>query len=127
NPDFLESYRNCFAMKDKVFVITQYKSASNGINLPCYQRMGTMERDFEGIHLLEQNHFWFDNSEDVNQFKNNEKQALWYLWKLLDTGQIDSSEFKSCISGRDPKNPYKIDIRRMNSLYKMKADEKVLN
>lgn len=127
NPDALETYKKCFELKDKVFVITQYQSASNGINLPCYARMGSIESDFEGIHLLEQNHFWFDSSEDINEFKNHEKQALWYLWKLMDAGQIDSSQFKISLSARDPKNPYKIDIRQINKLYKDKADEKTLN
>lgn len=127
NVDSLENYRKCFELKEKVFVITQYKSASNGVNLPCFQNMGTLQSDFEGIHLLEQNHFWFDNSEEQSQLKNNEKQALWYLWKLLDSGQIDTSQFKICLSARDPRNPYKMDIRKFNALYKDKADEKILN
>lgn len=127
NPESMDNYRKCFELKDKVFVVTQYKSASNGVNLPSYPKMGIFEKDFEGIHLLEQNHFWFDDSEDVNQFKNHEKQALWYLWKLMDAGQIDSSQFKQCLSAKDPKNPYKIDIKKINNLYKLRADEKILN
>ena len=126
-PEYLEEYRKCFEMKEKVFVITQYKSASNGINLPCYPSMGTFEKDFEGIHLLEQNHFWFDDSKDFKEFKNNEKQALWYLWKLKDAGQFDTGQFNLCLNARDVKNSYRIDIKKINNLYKEKADEKVLN
>lgn len=127
NKDFLEAYRKCFELKEKVFVVTQYKSASNGVNLPCFQNMGTLQKDFEGIHLLEPNYFWFDDSDDPSLFKNSEKQALWYLWKLLDSGQIDTSQFKLCLSSRDFRNPYKIDIRKFNNLYREKADEKILN
>lgn len=123
----LENYRKCFEMKDKVFVITQYKSASNGINLPCYPSMGTFEEDFQGIHLLEPQHFWFDDSKDFSEYKNNEKQALWYLWKLKDSGQFDTGQFNVCLSARDIKASYKIDIRKINNLYKEKADEKILN
>jgi len=127
NKDALEAFRKCFEFRDKVFVITQYKSASNGVNLPCFQSMDTHQKDFEGIHLLEQNHFWFDNSDEPSQFTNNEKQALWYLWKLMDSGQIDAGQFKICLSARDPKNPYRVNIHKFNKIYKEKADEKVLN
>lgn len=127
NPEFLDLYKRCFNNAQKVIVITQYKSASNGINLPCFASFGDMESDFEGIHLLEQNHFWFDDSDEPSQFKNIEKQALWYLWKLMDSKQIFSSQFKLHLSTRDPKNPGKLDIRKINNLYKEKTDEKILN
>lgn len=123
----LENYRKCFAMRDKVFVITQYKSASNGVNLPCFANMGEFEEDFQGIHLLEPQHFWFDDSKEFSDYKNNEKQALWYLWKLKDSGQFDSGQFNLCLSARDPKASYKINISKINNLYKDKADEKILN
>ncbi|MBY0244630.1 MAG: hypothetical protein K2Q03_04150 [Sphingobacteriaceae bacterium] len=127
NPEYLKKYRSCFEMKEKVFVITQYKSASNGINLPCYPKMGVFEKDFEGIHLLEKNHFWFDNSKDFKDFKNNEKQALWYLWKLKDDGQFNLGQFNLCLKSRDNSKSYGIDIKKINNLYKEKADEEVLN
>ncbi len=127
DPEFLENYRKCFAMQDKIFVITQYKSASNGINLPCFQNMGVFEEDFQGIHLLEPQHFWFDDSKEFSDYKNNEKQALWYLWKLKDAGQFDTGQFNVCLSARDAKASYKINISKINNLYKDKADEKILN
>lgn len=127
NQEALENYKKCFAMQDKIFVITQYKSASNGINLPCFPSMGNIEEDFQGIHLLEPQHFWFDDSKDFSDYKNNEKQALWYLWKLKDAGQIDTGQFNLCLSARDTKASYKINISKINNLYKEKADEKVLN
>jgi len=123
----LENYRKCFVMQDKVFVITQYKSASNGINLPCFPNMGNFEEDFQGIHLLEPQHFWFDDSKEFSDYKNNEKQALWYLWKLKDAGQFDTGQFNMCLSARDTKASYKINISKINNLYKDKADEKILN
>lgn len=123
----LENYRKCFEMQDKVFVITQYKSASNGVNLPCFPRMGSIEEDFQGIHLLEPQHFWFDDTKEFSDYKNNEKQALWYLWKLKDAGQFDTGQFNTCLRARDAKESYKINISKINNLYKDKADEKILN
>src|SRR5690606_28694646 len=64
---------------------------------------------------------------DAADFKNHEKQALWYLWKLKDAGQIDSGQFNACLSAKDPKNPFKIDISKINRIYKDKVDEKILN
>lgn len=125
--EFLETFKKCFNMAEKAIVITQYKSASNGINLPCFPPMGDEECDFQAIHLLEENHFWFDSGDDATKFKNFEKQALWYLWKLKDDGQIYSSDFKSCLNARDPRMHGRIDINKMNRLYKNEADEKILN
>lgn len=127
NREALENYRMCFEMQDKVFVITQYKSASNGINLPCFSNIENIEQDFQGIHLLEPQHFWFDDSKDFDKYKNEEKQALWYLWKLKDAGQFDTAQFNLCLSARDTKASYKINISKINTLYKEKADEKILN
>ena len=89
--------------------------------------MGNIAEDFQGIHLLEPQHFWFDDSKDFSDYKNNEKQALWYLWKLKDAGQIDTGQINLCLSARDTKASYKINISKINNLYKEKADEKVLN
>lgn len=127
NKEWLETYRKCFELKDKVFVITQYQSASNGINLPCYPSMGTIEKDFDGIALLEPRHFWLDDSDVPDEWKNINKQALWYSWKLKDAGQIENSQFRIALSSRDPKNPYKLNIRHVNNVYKQRADEKILN
>lgn len=44
------NYKNLFKV-DKVVVITQYQTASNGVNLKCYSSEGE-EKDFQGIHLL---------------------------------------------------------------------------
>lgn len=103
---------------DKVIVITQYKSASNGVNLPCKNIMGEIESDFEGIHLIDSEYFWFESSTDPAQQKNVEKRAYWYLWKLLNAGEIYNHDFKAALS--------KSSIPHNNSLY-LGVNEKVLN
>ena len=121
----LDNYKKAFSA-DKVIVITQYNSASNGVNLPCYDEWGN-ETDFRGLHLLEENHFWFDDSEsDISKFKNIEKQAFWYLWKLWDSRQIDKPSFKISLNKRAPDNTYKPHIKAFNKLYK-DTPEKILN
>ncbi|MEM8940319.1 MAG: hypothetical protein AAGC64_13345 [Bacteroidota bacterium] len=121
----LSKYRTAFEA-NKVIVITQYNSASNGVNLPCYDEWGN-QTDFRGLHLLEENHFWFDDEEkDFSKFKNIEKQAFWYLWKLWDYRQIDKVSFKSFLNKRAPNNSYKPHIKAFNKLYK-ETPEKILN
>lgn len=122
----IENYQKAF-QADKVIVITQYNSASNGVNLPCYDEWGN-KTDFKGLHLLEENHFWFDDEEkDFTKFKNIEKQAFWYLWKLWDDRQFDKSTFKTLLNKRASGNSYKPDIKAFNKLYKKDASEKTLN
>ena len=121
----LQNYRNAFKA-EKVIVITQYNSASNGVNLPCYDKQGG-EADFTGLHLLEENHFWFDDEEeDFQRFKNIEKQAFWYLWKLWDTRQISKEDFKKYLNKRAPGNTNKPDIKAFDDLYRNTL-EKTLN
>lgn len=121
----IEKYQKAF-QADKVIVITQYNSASNGVNLPCYDEWRN-ETDFRGLHLLEENHFWFDDEEkDFSKFKNIEKQAFWYLWKLWDDRQIDKFNFKTLLNKRAPNNNYKPHIKTFNKLYK-DTPEKILN
>ncbi len=120
-----EQYNTMFKV-EKVIVITQYKSASNGVNLLCCDKDGT-ETDFKGLHLVEEPHYWFDNEEeDISKFKQIEKQALWYLWKLWYGKQITDAKFNELLNKRGYEN-LKPDIDTYNKEYKYKVLEKVLS
>lgn len=136
NKDFLNKYKSAFDPKKKgennktTIVITQYNSASNGINLPAYDGFGVDNNnltDFKGLHLIEENFFWFDDAnEDENNAKNIEKQAFWYLTKLSNAGQISSLNFKESLSKRNAEFPERPDTKAFNKLYK-KTNDKTLN
>lgn len=76
---------------DKVILVTQYATASNGVNLGYEDKKG-IRRDFEGIHLLETKYYWFDTG--AAEKNNATKQMFWYSWKLLDRHEISQSTFE---------------------------------
>lgn len=121
--EYLEQYKKSFFDKEKVFVVTQYKSASNGVNLYAFdKKMDSV--DWCGVALLEPNYFWFDKDENSrNLSRTNEKQAIWYWRKLWDSGQIDTEAFKSCLSLKGDK----IDISKMNKYYLKEVPDRIVN
>lgn len=132
---FIKSYKKAFTTKkneiqNKVILITQYNSASNGINLICYDDKGTDKKnhaDFNALYLIEPNYFWFNhiNIEGDNA-KNIEKQGLFYLTKLWYGRQISTRAFKVNLAKRDKDNPQIPDINSFNNLYR-KTPEKTLS
>ncbi|MGI9526698.1 MAG: hypothetical protein ACR2MS_06285, partial [Weeksellaceae bacterium] len=120
NRKALKEYKEAFEC-DSVIVITQYNSASNGVNLPCYDLEGN-ETDFRGLHLIETNHFWFDYSNEEKDFKNIEKQAMWRLWKLYSEFELSYSKFKSALALRDANTHRKPNIQAYNRMYKNTDD-----
>ena len=92
---------------EKVILITQYATASNGLNLRCIKPPNKdeetdKETDFEGVHLLEKRHFWFDTEQDTPQKAlNNKKKAFWYYWKLYKNTEIGDYKFKQFLKKTD--------------------------
>lgn len=69
-----------------VFVVTQYLSAGNGVNLQ-YQKFADsgVKSDFLNLHLLEAPYFYFGNPETMTSFPERIatiKENLWYQAKL---------------------------------------------
>jgi hypothetical protein len=104
---------------DKVVLVTQYKTASNGLNLRCLNPVNEEEVDFEGIHLLEPQHFWFDTDiEKKEDALNNKKKAFWYFWKLFKKGELGTHRFEQFLK--------KTNLKEFNNDYK-KTHEHTLN
>jgi hypothetical protein len=79
---------------EKVILVSQYQSASNGVNLQCYNTEG-IEVDFDGVHLLEAPYFWFNTPDGEHEdFLQQKKSAIWYLWKLQAAGEISEQTFR---------------------------------
>ncbi|MCB9231084.1 MAG: hypothetical protein H6581_05455 [Bacteroidia bacterium] len=89
-----------FFSAEKSIIITQYNSASNGVNLPCFSVKGE-KKDFDGIHLIDGFYHWLPMPGSDFQQKPIEKQLFWYLWKLLQEGEISSSAFRYCLKEYD--------------------------
>jgi hypothetical protein len=106
---------------DKVILVTQYATASNGVNLGFTDENNT-KRDFEGVHLLEGKYYWFDTPEEMHyKDVSKQKQIYWYLWKLKDNnwdGGITSSKLKYFL---------KLQNFNVNSFYQNKTAEYILN
>jgi hypothetical protein len=104
---------------DKVILVTQYKTASNGLNLRCLNPVNGKEVDFEGIHLLEPQHFWFDtDTEKKADALNNKKKAFWYFWKLFKKGELGTHRFEQFLK--------KTNLKDFNNFYK-ETHEYILN
>lgn len=112
NNKFNPAYDDLFLDKtaEKVILVTQYATASNGLNLRCLNIDG-QETDFQGIHLLEQRYFWFDTSQESKEESlNNKKKAFWYLWKLYKEKEIGLWRFRSFLK--------KTHLKEFNNFYK---------
>jgi hypothetical protein len=106
---------------DKVILITQYATASNGLNLRCLKPSNKDEEtDFEGVHLLEKRYFWFDTEQDTpEKALNNKKKAFWYYWKLYKKLEIGDFKFKQFLK--------KTDLAEFNSNYINNVKEHTLS
>ncbi len=81
---------------DKVILITQYATASNGVNLGFEDKEG-IKKDFESIHLLESKHFWITKESDTKA----KKEKFWYLWKIHKNGELSKKDFKYFLGHTD--------------------------
>lgn len=104
---------------DKIILVTQYATASNGLNLRCL-KTSNEEIDFEGIHLLEKKYFWFDTEQDTpEKALNNKKKAFWYYWKLYKNTEIGDYRFKQFLK--------KTDLAEFNKYYISNIKEHTLS
>lgn len=121
NPELQKQYDELFLDKnaDNVILVTQYATASNGLNLRCLHPITKKEIDFEGIHLLEARHFWFDTDiSDKTKALNNKKKVFWYFWKLYKNGEIGAHTFENFLK--------KTNLKDFNNEYK-NTREYILN
>ena len=121
NKQYHSDYDSLFldSEADKVILITQYATASNGLNLRCL-RTPNEETDFEGIHLLEKRYFWFDTEQDTpEKALNNKKKAFWYYWKLYKKTEIGEYKFKQFLK--------KTDLAELNRHYISNIKEHTLS
>jgi hypothetical protein len=121
NSKYNEDYDNLFLDEEveKVILVTQYKTASNGLNLRCLTTKN-IETDFEGIHLLEPQFFWFDTEQETNEKGlNNKKKAFWYLWKLFKKIELGEQKFKNFLK--------ETNLKEFNSFYVSKTQEHTLS
>lgn len=78
-------------------VVTQYETAANGVNLEWTDE--TKRRyDFQGIHLLEGKHFYFEQQQDETDSKrpvDTDKMFVWQAWKLAEGRQISQRQLRT--------------------------------
>lgn len=113
--DEADSYNHLMsdATVDKVILVTQYATASNGVNLGFKDEEG-IKRDFEGVHLLEAKYYWFDTNIEEKHRHNTTKQMFWYNWKLFERFEITQATFEWYL--QQP------NISFMNSAYQKTGD-----
>lgn len=83
-----------------LIVVTQYETAANGVNLE-WTDGSDQKYDFQGIHLLEGKHFYFDHSEandDPRSRVDADRMFIWQAWKLAEGRQISQRELKTYLS-----------------------------
>lgn len=106
---------------DKIILVTQYATASNGVNLSFTDAKG-VKRDFEGVHLLEGRYYWFDTPDKPwNKDISKQKQTYWYLWKLKDNNRDGN------ITPRKLKEFLKMQNLNVNSYYQNNGKDYILN
>lgn len=96
---YLAEYDKAFTDPETDFtlLITQYATASNGVNLRCLNK-ASQEIDFQAIHLLERKHFWLELPQlDDKHPTQVRKKLFWYLWKLSHAHEITESRFLQCL------------------------------
>lgn len=114
----LGAYKALFK-SEFTFVVTQYNSASNGVNLPCFSREGE-SKDFDGIHLADGQYFWLSVPiAGTPKYKPQQKILYWYLWKLVDDGVISTKFFRRLLGDSREKHP--------NNHYQRNVEERTLN
>ncbi|MDM8520013.1 DEAD/DEAH box helicase family protein [Anaerolineales bacterium HSG6] len=84
----------CDTHDSKLIVVTQYESAALGVNLE-WRNIDSEGQDFQGIHLLEAKHFYFNTqkTEDDDSNLDIEKMFNWQIWKLSEGRMISYSQF----------------------------------
>ncbi len=97
--EYLQQYKTLF-QAHRFVLITQYASASNGVNLLCLDADGH-EKEFDGLHLIDAQHIWLPRPNPLDTSKDSEKQLIWYLWKLLDAKQLTTNEFRIALETND--------------------------
>ncbi|MBL0763900.1 hypothetical protein [Marivirga atlantica] len=99
-------------------VLTQFASASNGINPVCWN--GNKKTDFEAIAILEKDYFGFSaierNSKDRFKERSIKKENFYLLVKMLFNKEIDYKTYFSNLNQ---------GLNRLNSMY-LKSDEYTL-
>ncbi|MCL5123452.1 MAG: hypothetical protein M1511_02925 [Deltaproteobacteria bacterium] len=115
-------------MEDQIFkqkqqgvplvVVTTYPTASNGVNLKWIPLSDSGDvsdsKDFEGIHLLEAPHFYFNGKDDDDGDIDREKMFIWQIWKLFANHQISEKQFVVALR--------ELNIGQVNQLYKNSLD-----
>lgn len=93
-------------LNGKLILVTQYETAANGVNLEWTDDPSNPKSkyDFQGIHLLEGKHYYFNTSQSKDeagtlpadeQALDNEKMFIWQAWKLAEGRQISPRKFKN--------------------------------
>ncbi|MEK8015999.1 MAG: hypothetical protein VSS75_003960, partial [Candidatus Parabeggiatoa sp.] len=111
----------------RVVVITQHASASNGVNLQFAVKTGdkkTVEKDFEGIHILDPQYYYFseekkkdDDIDDEDEHRDDyavKEKAIYLASKLKINGVITTAQLKDFIG--------RFHFGDMNRLYKKTSD-----
>lgn len=122
NDKYNPAYDGLFLDKevDKVILITQYATASNGLNIRCLNIKSSDKSDFEGIHLLDPKRYWFDIEQKTKEEAlNNKKKALWYFWKLFKNSEINIQNFRHFLK--------KTDLKEFNTFYVKQTKEYILS
>ncbi len=110
----------------RVVVMTQHASASNGVNLQFAIKTGdnkTVEKDFEGIHILDPQYYYFsdgrkaDDTDDEDDHRDDsavKEKAIYLASKLKINGVITTAQLKEFIG--------RFHFGDMNRLYKKTND-----
>lgn len=107
-----------------VIIITQYASASNGINLTYFPnkeaKTQKQDIDFRTIHLIDAPHYYFDeinNNETAKEKKIKVKKDVWKLAKLSHRKAISKQHFDLFLA----------DSKYLNNFYKKNTKDFQLN
>ena len=116
--------------KSKVVVITQHESASNGVNLQFSLTSANnkiMEKDFEGLHILDPQYFYFsednkdnedeEDEEDDYHYHNNsnaKEKSIYWANKLKINKDITITQLKKFIGH--------LKFKNINNDYKKTTD-----
>lgn len=88
-----------------VVLVTQYPSASNGVNIQYLPRKGAAKKsDILNVHLLDAPYFYFNRRDSSVRTNYSEwiaqvKENIWYLAKLYESGHISYHKFRAALEG----------------------------